>query len=220
MSWEVDLANNLVYKLIPKSHSKEYKATNWKKFATSLNKNYTTAIPGDLNLSKEGIDDHLNLISTAITNAIDEIVPTSKPTNYPLKYISPKIKQFQRQKNDLILLFNRLIRTDSDAHLIRKVKGKISQPKKFFSAEFTKPSDSYWNAKVWKCAKVWPILKSGKIPTQSTSYRPISLTPNVSKVFETLINKQIISHCREQKLYRTNNLDFNMEIPQLMLLIN
>lgn len=40
----------------------------------------------------------------------------------------------------------------------------------------------------WKNAKVLPILKEGKCPTDPSSYRPISLTPSLSKVFEAVIN--------------------------------
>ncbi|XP_053663736.1 DE-cadherin-like [Anopheles marshallii] len=39
----------------------------------------------------------------------------------------------------------------------------------------------------WKCAKVIPILKLGKDPSSSSSYRPISLLSALGKLFEKLI---------------------------------
>ena len=42
---------------------------------------------------------------------------------------------------------------------------------------------------LWKNAKVLPVLKKGKCPSDPSSYMPISLTPSISKVFESVINK-------------------------------
>ncbi|KAK0071422.1 hypothetical protein PV325_012981 [Microctonus aethiopoides] len=42
----------------------------------------------------------------------------------------------------------------------------------------------------WKIAKIIPIHKKGKDPAKTSSYRPISLTPNISKVFEAIINNR------------------------------
>jgi len=41
--------------------------------------------------------------------------------------------------------------------------------------------------KLWKIAEVIMILKSGKPPHKATSYRPISLLPVMSKLFEKLL---------------------------------
>lgn len=41
---------------------------------------------------------------------------------------------------------------------------------------------------MWKRAKIFPILKKNKPPTEASSHRPISLTPAISKVYEIVIN--------------------------------
>jgi len=41
----------------------------------------------------------------------------------------------------------------------------------------------------WKKAQVIMLLKPGKPPERATSYRPISLLPNISKLFEKLLLK-------------------------------
>lgn len=47
----------------------------------------------------------------------------------------------------------------------------------------------------WKFAKVLPILKKGKDPTKYDSYRPISLLPNIGKVYEVIINQLLQTFC-------------------------
>ena len=43
----------------------------------------------------------------------------------------------------------------------------------------------------WKQAHVVPLLKDGKLATDPDSYRPISLTPTISKVFERILNNRL-----------------------------
>lgn len=45
--------------------------------------------------------------------------------------------------------------------------------------------------KLWKVAQIIPIQKPGKDGTKAESYRPISLLPVVSKIFETLLYDRI-----------------------------
>ena len=47
---------------------------------------------------------------------------------------------------------------------------------------------------LWKTAKIIPILKPNKTPTEPASYRPISLLPNPVKILERLILTNIIPH--------------------------
>jgi hypothetical protein len=44
----------------------------------------------------------------------------------------------------------------------------------------------------WKVAKVVLILKPGKLPNDLTSYRPISLLPIISNIFEKLLFKRLL----------------------------
>jgi len=52
--------------------------------------------------------------------------------------------------------------------------------------------------KVWKTANV-AILKQNKDKALPVSYKPISLT-NISKIFEIIINDQIVSLCRTKNI--------------------
>ena len=44
----------------------------------------------------------------------------------------------------------------------------------------------------WKISKIIPILKPNKNPNEKSSYRPISLTSCLSKVFESMVNNKIV----------------------------
>ena len=46
----------------------------------------------------------------------------------------------------------------------------------------------------WKKAQVFTLLKEGKDPTNPDSYRPISLTPHMGKLFEKIIKARLERH--------------------------
>ncbi|CAD7081236.1 unnamed protein product [Hermetia illucens] len=52
----------------------------------------------------------------------------------------------------------------------------------------------------WKKARVFPILKRGKDSSSPQSDRPISLLPNISKVFEVLVLKALNGHIKKKEL--------------------
>ncbi|XP_015438110.1 PREDICTED: uncharacterized protein LOC107193219 [Dufourea novaeangliae] len=60
----------------------------------------------------------------------------------------------------------------------------------------------------WKTAKLITIKKKDKEGNNPTSYRPISLLPNISKVFETIINNAINSHCTEKNIIPETQFGF------------
>ena len=55
------------------------------------------------------------------------------------------------------------------------------------------PLNNLENKRQIKPAVVVPLFKGGD-PVMTSNYRPISILPMVSKVFEKLIAKQIINH--------------------------
>ncbi|KAL6419213.1 hypothetical protein ACFW04_011523 [Cataglyphis niger] len=60
----------------------------------------------------------------------------------------------------------------------------------------------------WKEAKVISLPKKDKDKTLPVSYRPISLLPNIGKVYEMVINDIINSYCYENKLLPENQFGF------------
>jgi hypothetical protein len=55
----------------------------------------------------------------------------------------------------------------------------------------------------WKVAEIIMIQKPGKPPNEKTSYRPISLLPIVSKIFEKLLLRRL-KPIIEEKSQATN----------------
>lgn len=60
-------------------------------------------------------------------------------------------------------------------------------------------SVSYW-PKSFKIAKVIPILKAGKPPTEASSYRPISLLNATGKLLEKVLQNRLINVIEEKNL--------------------
>ena len=63
----------------------------------------------------------------------------------------------------------------------------------------------------WKKAKLLPILKKGKNPCEPVSYRPISLTPSISKVYEAIINNLINFHTDKNNVIPDNQFGFRFK---------
>lgn len=52
----------------------------------------------------------------------------------------------------------------------------------------------------WKKAKVIALLKKNKESSSPESYRPVSLLPNIGKVFESVINEKIKEFCSDKEI--------------------
>ncbi|XP_063993676.1 uncharacterized protein LOC135171219 [Diachasmimorpha longicaudata] len=60
----------------------------------------------------------------------------------------------------------------------------------------------------WKTAKVIPLLKNNKPSNEPASYRPMSLTPTISKVFESIISTTNITYCNKLKIIPDTQFGF------------
>lgn len=65
--------------------------------------------------------------------------------------------------------------------------------------------------KIWKIAEVIMIQKQGKPPHEITSYRPISLLPVISKLFEKLILKRMKIIIERKNIIPTHQFGFREE---------
>ena len=54
--------------------------------------------------------------------------------------------------------------------------------------------------KAWKSATVIPIAKQGKPLNNPSSYRPVSLTPHVGKVYERIVANRLIHYLEQNKI--------------------
>ena len=53
---------------------------------------------------------------------------------------------------------------------------------------------------IWKISHVTAIFKQKGLKSEKSNYRPISLLPTLSKVFESVAHKRLLDHCLENKL--------------------
>jgi hypothetical protein len=60
----------------------------------------------------------------------------------------------------------------------------------------------------WKVAQIILILNPGKPPNELTSYRPISLLPIASKVFEKLLLKWLLPMVENNRLISNHQFGF------------
>ena len=63
----------------------------------------------------------------------------------------------------------------------------------------------------WKHAIVVPIQKHGKPRKELGSYRPISLTSNLGKVYERVIKNRLEYHCESKKVFPVCQADYRRE---------
>ncbi|XP_015435706.1 PREDICTED: RNA-directed DNA polymerase from mobile element jockey-like [Dufourea novaeangliae] len=73
---------------------------------------------------------------------------------------------------------------------------------------FNNSINHHYFPKIWKRAKVLPILKKNKNPSDPSSYRPINLTPSLTKVFESIINSNINEFCNINKIIPDHQFGF------------
>ena len=55
----------------------------------------------------------------------------------------------------------------------------------------------------WKQATVFAVPKAGKPPSSPNSYRPISLTPHVGKIYERMIKYRLEYHLEKNNIIPT-----------------
>ena len=53
---------------------------------------------------------------------------------------------------------------------------------------------------IWKIAHITAIYKRSGPKTSKTNYRPISILPTLSKIFESVIHERLLSHCMENSI--------------------
>ena len=100
----------------------------------------------------------------------------------------------------------KLIRTMKKSNLSHcgipgKILGEISTPISFsMSRLFNNLFEIGYFPDIWKMAHVTAIYKKSGPKTCKTSYRPISLLPTISKVFESVVHDRLIKHCIENNV--------------------
>lgn len=152
-------------------------------------------------LKNEIVNDEINRITvTTFDNLNSALNPTPIDDN---KYFTnyPKLaKIFRKLSNKKSSGF------DSIPHIaLKHLHPKIIH---LYTIIFNNALSHKYFPDQWKLAKVVAILKKSKDPFNPTSYRPIKLLPNISKVFEIIINKNITKFCKKHSLIPEERFGF------------
>ncbi|XP_046734973.1 uncharacterized protein LOC124404685 [Diprion similis] len=86
-------------------------------------------------------------------------------------------------------------------HLPRKI---IS----YYCILFNNALNNMYFPDCWRTAKVIALLKKDKESSNPSSYRPISLLPNISKIFEVVVNKSLAVFCDENEIIPESQFGF------------
>ena len=73
---------------------------------------------------------------------------------------------------------------------------------------FTSSIQLGYNPTAWKIATLRMLLKPGKLPSLTTSYRPISLISSIMKLFERVIEQRLRSYLEKVGFLNKHQLGF------------
>lgn len=183
-----------------------------------------------------GEEDCLNLIGAHFEQIhIKKLNPVKSETE---KLVERKLKQFKPlpaivfsidclADNELIEDMNMntlFVNVTSVKKLIHSLKNKTSSgingiPNiviknlpdivlRFFTILFNNISNNAYFPSSWKTAKVFPLLKKGKNPDNPSSYRPISLLPAISKIYEKIIKNSLNNENLKLNIIPDNQFGF------------
>ena len=158
--------------------------------------NRTISTPGDM---AEAFKDHF----TNIAQVLAQEVPAAEVN--PEFYLSYTDKVFCLKTPSLDIVFNLLRKIDE-----KKATGLDMIPSKLLkmaasivapslTAIFTKSIITGIYPIEWKTASVTPVFKKG-VKSDLNNYRPISVIPAVSKVFEKIVYDQLYQYLNDNKL--------------------
>ena len=108
--------------------------------------------------------------------------------------------------NTLVSSANKIENNKSDdlAKLIKLAKGVLTQSLTLISNQILRTGIF---PKELKISRVKPLFKSGD-PLQFNNYRPVSLLPSLSKIFEHIIFYQIMCYLTENSLLSSEQFGF------------
>ena len=132
--------------MVSSNHKYNYKATKWDRFTRKLADVYINEISQINNLSINEIDSHLEKINNAISQSIDETVPTYKNTNSVDKYMNHKLIKIQKNKKYIVSLLHKMHIVDSYANrpLTKAAKTALKSINKTLQTQLKKVIENFW----------------------------------------------------------------------------
>lgn len=185
-------------KISTKNHNKKDKTITITNLSDKLNiigKSFESVHKQNHNLGKKAIKTNAKQISETISEyKINSTITNFDSNNTSFNPKSEEIENYFINLKDLIKIFRKLnLKKSSGLDNIPNIALKYLPSKYIFyyNIIFNNLLNHMDFPKYWKVAKVIPLKKKGKSHKTPTNYRPISLLPNISKVYETVINKHL-----------------------------
>ena len=126
------------------------------------------------------------------------------------KQPDPEINYFTNY-NQLSIIFSTLNNkksSDFDGIPNISVKRLPNKIKWYYTVLFNNALNNTYFPRKWKKAKLIAITKKDKDGSSPANLRPISLLPNISKVYEMVINNPLAAFCSKNKVIPENQFCF------------
>lgn len=212
LNYLICISEKLYFKNLLESNKNNLRNT-WKILNQIINRNKTT-MKKKVIFKHNGVDinneqDIANKFNNYFVNIGKELTNTMQPTDVShTKYLRGTYNNTlylypatsEEVYNILLNLKNSSAgHDDIDSRLLKQVSSYIIQPLTHICN--LSLSNGIFPQEL-KLAKVLPIFKSGD-PTKFNNYRPISILPSISKIFEKIIYTRIVNYLeRENVLYK------------------
>jgi hypothetical protein len=119
--------------------------------------------------------------------------------NIPTNLVIPQLIIYPAEVEKLLMGLDVTKSTGPDCIGNRLLKYTAHVISPFLTKLFQKSIDTGYFPKLWKTASIIPIFKKGNRQLCS-NYRPISLLPCISKVFERIVCNHVYSFLKQNKL--------------------
>ena len=222
-----NIYRNMLKKLIRQAKRLYYIATfarfkhnikqTWKIIKETLNRSKRDALPNRFLVGEQYIDD-----PKEIANAFNSYFINIGPSVASHIVTDVSYKDYLSE-NHTTTIKMKFVKEEAVDSIINKLKNKTSrgidgisnQILKIAKAELLRPITFLVNQMIHtgtypqqlKIAKVTPIFKAND-KEQFSNYRPISLLPSISKIFESVIYQQLMKYLLENKLLSSQQYGF------------
>ena len=205
-------------------HIYNYKSTNWKKFAKTINKNYNfqtnnsqNLVPNDRNLNNNEIDLYIKKLEKIIHNSITEIVPKFKKKTSVQELIDNKLcRKLHDHKNLLIRAMNKMYRLNypKEDFRIINIKARIKNTNQLLKENLKINLNKFWHNKINKINPNNPNMFSTLNKIFKSKSNLIIKTLKIKSDNTDLIKK---SNIKVSKLDKDENNNYIINKPENIL---
>ncbi|XP_076765109.1 uncharacterized protein LOC143432224 [Xylocopa sonorina] len=148
-----------------------------------------------------GVEQLNNIINTKIMQLKEEINNDSTKKKHNMHFLKLQHRRRPRRKTNTTQLLHNNQKTTA-------LKNLPHNYTKHYTILFNNCLHNSHFPQDCKIAKTIPIKKKNKDGSNPSSYRPISFLPNISKIFEIIVNESLTHHCRKNNIIPEHQFGF------------